>query len=379
MSDLTETTDKPEEVVTKEITPEDIANMSEEEIEKFNPNNISNNSIEVNEPTENLEESQLQNNVEDSTSLDQTNTENEDQQVNEPENNTTLSAEEFKRLVTSPFRANNTEVKVDKPEDIIKFMQMGMNYQKKLGAIRPHLGALKSLEQNGLLDKDKINFMVELMQGKPEAVAQFLKEKNIDAYSLPDLEDKPYTPNNYIPTEQQLNFDEKVLELSEDEIGRRVLTDIKSWDSNSIDELYKNPHLLTTLKSHADNGLYKDTMSILVRESALGNIPPNISMIDAYDRIATQLLNEDGDKYTNNSFHTNVPKQQQRVVVGNNLQQPQQNVRQNFTKQQASIPNSMPTSKPNYIDPLMIANMTEEELAKYGSFEELVQSIQLKR
>lgn len=364
--------------ITNEITPEDIANMSEEEIEKFNPHsiNISSNLEEEsnNISNEPVQEEQSSNG---SNSLDQTNTVN--QQVNEPENNTTLSDEEFRRLITSPFRANNTEVKVDKPEDVIKFMQMGMNYQKKLGAIRPHLGTLKSLEQHGLLDKDKINFMVELMEGKPEAVAQFLKDKQIDIYSLPDLEDTAYKPNNYIPTEQQLTFDETVQELSESATGRLVLTDIKGWDTASVDEVYKDPTLLKSLQSHAENGLYRDTMSILTREMALGNIPSNTPMIDAYDRIATQLLEQNGNKYTNNPFQNNIQNQQQRAVVGNNLQQPQQKFNQNSVKQQASIPNNMPVNRPNYIDPLIIANMSEEELAKYGSFEELVQSVQLRR
>lgn len=374
----TVTNTEEENPVIKEITPEDIAKMSEEEIEKFNPTDLNNTHVTEENNTNISTEPVLDEQTNTSSNpLDQATTDN--QQATDTENNTTLSDEEFRRLITSPFKANNTEVRVDKPEDVIKFMQMGMNYQKKLGAIRPHLGTLKSLEQHGLLDKDKINFMVELMQGKPEAVAQFLKEKQIDVYSLPDLGEKPYTPNNYIPTEQQLTFDEIVQELSESDIGRLVLTDIKGWDTKSVDEVYKDPSLLRTLNSHAENGLYRDTMSILTREMALGNIPSNVPMIDAYDKIATQLLEQNSSKYTNRPFQNNI-QNQQRVVVGNNLQQTQQQkFNQNSVKQQANIPSSMPANRPNYIDPLVIANMSEEELAKYGSFEELVQSVQLRR
>lgn len=341
---------------TSEIkyTPETIANMSEEELNNLTPEMITNGSSEPTEPTEKVEpDNQEQGNA--------------PEQPNELDN-TTLSDEDFRRLITSPFKANNVQVQVKKPEDVIKFMQMGMNYQKKLAGIRPHLGALKSLEQNGLLDNEKISFMVDLMQGKPEAIAQFLKDKEVDTYNLPDIEETPYKPSNHIPSAEQLTFDETISELQETDTGRRVIQDLREWDTQSISEVYNNPKLLNTLNSHVENGLYEDTISILTREKALGNIPENTSIIDAYDEIATQLLRTQGDKYQSQPSTQNQP-----VVVGNNLQTQPRTINQNPAKKQASMPTgSQGSNNFNFIDPLTIANMTDDEIAKYGSFDELI-------
>lgn len=353
----TEEIQQQEEVQNSEentqYSSEDIANLSDEDLDKLTPEMITSGSLEP-ESTNQVEPSQEQGNV-------------DNQQPTETEN-TTLSDEDFRRLITSPFKANNVKVQVDKPEDVIKFMQMGMNYQKKLAGIRPHLGALKSLEQNGLLDNEKINFMVDLMQGKPEAIAQFLKEKQVDTYSLPDIEETPYKPDNHIPSAEQLTFDETVAELIETDTGKRVINDIRDWDTDSISEIYNDPKLLNTLDSHAETGLYDDTMSILAREKALGNIPSGLSMIDAYDSIATRLLETQGNKYQANSSTQNQP-----VVVGNNLQTQQRTINQNPAKAQASMPTGSSVKQSfNFIDPMVIANLTDEELDRYGNFDELV-------
>lgn len=346
------------------MTPEDIANMSEEDFEKLTPEDVVKGSPEPSNEPDGANPYQEQGNEE----------LHPDAQGNQP---ATLSDADFRQMITSPFRANNTEVQVERPEDVIKFMQMGMNYQKKLGAIRPHLGALKSLEQNGLLDKDKVNFMVDLMKGRPEAVAQFLKEHEIDTYSLPDVEETPYQPNDYVPSEQQLAFDEVVEELATDMNGRTVLEEVKTWDTKSVSELYQSPQLLQTMALHKQTGLYQDTMSILTREKALGNIPDNVSMLDAYDTVATGLLNRQGENY----MPAPMPQyQQQQRVVGNNLHQQSQQPAQNYAKASAGIPNGNTTPvQPNFIDPMVIANMSDDELAQYGSFDELVHKVRFKR
>lgn len=134
------------------------------------------------------------------------------EQIEQP---TSMSAEEFQKFLTSPFRANNADVQVDDPKDIRRLMQMGMNYQKKLGKIRPHLGALKSLEQNGLLDSDKLSFAIDLMNHKPEAIAQLIKESGVDTYSLPDVEATPYQAPNHIMDAKSVEFNEAVDEANE--------------------------------------------------------------------------------------------------------------------------------------------------------------------
>lgn len=289
------------------------------------------------------------------------------EQIEQP---TTMTAEEFQKFLTSPFRANNADVQVDDPKDIRRLMQMGMNYQKKLGKIRPHLGALKSLEQNGLLDSDKLSFAIDLMNHKPEAIAQLIKESGVDTYNLPDVTDKPYQAPNHIMDAKTVEFNEAVDEANENEYGRTVLTNLKGWDDKSKEMIYDNPNLINTLSEQVQSGLFQDTMAIIQREQALGKIPSNVSMIEAYNTVATQLLNTD-EKYTKPS-HWGGSYNPNKQVVGNNIQQPQ-NIQQSG-KYQAGIPNTVSTSiNPTGVYDLnQLAQMDDAELANFTDFDSFV-------
>ena len=244
-----------------------------------------------------------------------------------------------------------------------------MNYHKKMGELAPHRKILKSLEQNGLLEADKINFAIDLLKGDKAAVAKFLKDQSIDTYELPDLEETPYQSKNYMPTDERVAFDEKTQELQGSEAGQRVLSYVKNLDQDSFFEVYSNPVILDNLQRHAENGLMNDTLAVLEKEYALGNVPANIKPIDAYAHVAEQLQSQNPSKY-------NVSQRAPRVV-GNNLAQNQQ-VKGHSPKAptSAGIPNNTqaPQRQQSYsgIDALLNAN--EDELAKYNSWEEYLQA-----
>lgn len=293
-----------------------------------------------------------------------------EQQTGEATEETTqLTDAEFRQLVTASFRANHQDVQVDNPDDIRKLMQFGMNYHKKMGELAPHRKILKSLEQNGLLEADKINFAIDLLKGDKAAVAKFLKDQSIDTYELPDLEETPYQSKNYMPTDERVAFDEKTQELQGSEAGQRVLSYVKNLDQDSFFEVYSNPVILDNLQRHAENGLMNDTLAILEKEYALGNVPANIKPIDAYAHVAEQLQSQNPSKY---NVSQRVPR-----VVGNNLAQNQQ-VKGHSLKAptSAGIPNNTqaPQRQQSYsgIDALLNAN--EDELAKYNSWEEYLQA-----
>lgn len=296
----------------------------------------------------------------------------------EPENNTTgseteetteLTDAEFRQLVTASFRANHQDVQVDNPDDIRKLMQFGMNYHKKMGELAPHRKILKSLEQNGLLEADKINFAIDLLKGDKAAVAKFLKDQSIDTYELPDLEETPYQQKDYLPTDERVAFDEKTQELQGSEAGQRVLSYIKNLDQDSFYEIYTNPVILDNLQRHAENGLMNDTLAVLEKEYALGKVPTNIKPIDAYGFVAEQLQKQNPSKYEPNY---RAPK-----VVGNNLAQ-NQAPKQTTPKapSSAGIPNNTqaPQRQQSYSGIDALLNADENELAKYNSWEEYLQA-----
>ena len=293
-----------------------------------------------------------------------------EQQTGEATEETTpLTDAEFRQLVTASFRANHQDVQVDNPDDIRKLMQFGMNYHKKMGELAPHRKILKSLEQNGLLEADKINFAIDLLKGDKAAVAKFLKDQSIDTYELPDLEETPYQQKDYLPTDERVAFDEKTQELQGSEAGQRVLSYVKNLDQDSFYEIYTNPVILDNLQRHAENGLMNDTLAVLEKEYALGKVPANIKPIDAYGFVAEQLQKQNPSKYEPNY---RAPK-----VVGNNLAQ-NQAPKQSAPKapSSAGIPNNTqaPQRQQSYSGIDALLNADENELAKYNSWEEYLQA-----
>lgn len=279
-----------------------------------------------------------------------------------------LSDAEFRALVTATFRANHQDVQVQNPDDIRKLMQFGMNYHKKMGELAPHRKILKSLEQNGLLEADKINFAIDLLKGDKAAVAKFLKDQSIDTYDLPDLEETPYQTKDYMPSTERVIFDEKTQELQQSEAGMKVLNYIKGLDQDSFFDVYSNPVILDNLQRHAEIGLMNDTLAVLEKEYALGNVPAGIKPIDAYAHVAEQLQSKNPSKYS---------VQNTQRVVGNNLAQgnkPQQQAVK--APASASIPNnSQPQQTQQSFSGIdLLLNAKEEDLSKYDNWEAFLQA-----
>ena len=280
-----------------------------------------------------------------------------------------LSDADFRAMVTATFRANHQDVQVQNPDDIRKLMQFGMNYHKKMGELAPHRKILKSLEQNGLLEADKINFAIDLLKGDKAAVAKFLKDQSIDTYDLPDLEETPYQSKDYMPSNERVIFDEKTQELQQTEAGMKVLNYIKGLDQDSFYDVYSNPIILDNLQRHAENGLMNDTLAVLEKEYALGNVPTGIKPIDAYAYVAEQLQTKNPSKY---NVMQNTPR-----VVGNNLAQNNEPKRQTVkAPASASIPNNNQPQQTQQsfsgID--LLLNAKEEDLSKYDTWEQFLQA-----
>lgn len=282
--------------------------------------------------------------------------------------NNVLSDEEFRKFVTNTFKANGREVSVDDPKDIIRLMQQGFNYQKKMADLKPQKRILKTLEQHGLLDENKLNQAIEILAGKPEAIAQFLKDRNIDTFELPDVSEQPHQFGNYLVNENQVTFEEKIQELQNSNHGNEVLGLIQRLNNEDFAEVFNNQHIIDDLKFHADSGLMSDALSQLEKDQALGRVPANMSFLNAYNAISNYLYTQNQAKY-----NPNKPK-----VIGNNIQtEPQQPVN-TVNKTAAGIPNNhqqttveKPELTPQEIQHI-IATADPAELDKYSSFEDFL-------
>ena len=280
-----------------------------------------------------------------------------------------MTDSEFREFLTSQFRANHKDVQVTDPHDIRRLMQYGMNFHKKMAELAPHRKILKALEQNGLTDESKVNFAIELMQGKKEAIAQLLKQHNVDTYDLPDLEETPYVTGDYIPSQQSIDFDEVVSELKQSQHGSNVIEYLKGLDADSFHQVYTNPIMAQTLAVHAETGLMQDALAKLETERALGHVPPNVNDIDAYAHVAQHLEQTNPEKY--------YPQRKQQKVVGNNLGKQQNQPQSNQAKMNATIPNNqqpVQQTQQSYSGWDLLTNASDEELSKYDNWEQFLQA-----
>lgn len=352
-------------------TGEMIANMTEEELAEhgaaieaqFNSMQSEEDYQKAlqNSSTEPEPNSETNTNLEEGTQLASTTTE-------EQSENTELSAEEFRELLTKPFKASGREVVFKDPQDILRLMQQGFDYQKKMAGFKPQKRIIKTLEQHGLLDEAKLNQLIELSQGKPEAVAQFLKDRNINTYELPDVEEKPHQYGNYMVDDQRIDFEEKVNELRGSQYGNAVLSFVNSLPDEDFATIFSNQSILDDLTFHAQSGLLDDALNQLAADRAVGKVPSDMSALDAYNAISGYLYQQNQAKY-----NPNQPR-----VVGNNLQTEPQQQRPVSPKASAGIPNNHETTQVQYRElseaelQQIIASTPAEEISKYPSWEAFV-------
>lgn len=367
-----ENTQAPQEPVI--YTGEMIANMTEEELEKHGA------AIEAQFESMQSEEDYQK-------ALQQSTSEPEEPPKEEPNTGSTegvpaepslegqtdtteLSAEEFRDLLTKPFKASGREVVFKDPQDILRLMQQGFDYQKKMAGFKPQKRIIKTLEQHGLLDEAKLNQLIELSQGKPEAVAQFLKDRNIDTFELPDVEEKPHQYGNYMVNEQQVEFEEKVNELRGTQYGNAVLNFVNSLPDQDFTTVFNNQRILDDLAFHAQSGLLDDALNQLAADRAVGKVPSDMTPLDAYNAISGYLYQQNQAKY-----NPNQPR-----VVGNNLQTEPQQQRPVSPKATAGIPNNHEATQVQQRElseaelQQLVATTPAEEISKYPSWEAFVRA-----
>lgn len=259
----------------------------------------------------------------------------------EAEKDELLTAEEFQRLVTAEFTANGRQVRVENPEDVIRLMQMGMNYNKKMEAIKPNMGLIRTLRDNGIVEPSQLQFLLDLQKGDKAAIAKLLKDKKVDSYDLPDLEETPYVPKTEIVSTSQANFDEVLADIRTMPQGTELLQSIgNTWDDTSLEFLQSNPEAMYLVYKDKQSGMYDEVMRTIDVDKAMGRIPPEWQakpFVELYEFVATELSKQTAP-VEEQQPQTNV--QATPKVVGHNLQNPNQVVKTSVAPKSASINNT---------------------------------------
>lgn len=237
-----------------------------------------------NEPQESVESSTEQSDTPNST-------ESEEEAVVEQD---TPDYEAFYQEMTKPFKANGREISIHNPEDAIRLMQMGANYSKKMEQLKPKQALLKVLEENQLDNKEKLGYLIDLVNKKPEAIAKLVKESEIDLYDFDLDQADEYQPDIHIP--ETSVFEETLQEVIMDNGSMGdVINQMVAWDNQSKDILYNEPEMLKTFSQHKANGLYDKIVDRIEHERMLGRMT-NIPYLQAYATIEQELTQ--GNKFT---------------------------------------------------------------------------------
>jgi len=195
----------------------------------------------------------------------------------------------FYERIMAPLKANGKTIELKTPEEAIQLMQMGANYTKKMQAITPYRKVLTMLENNALLDENKLSFLIDLDKKNPEAIKKLVAESGIDPLDLGRDSKTTYFEGNHRVSDEEVGFKTAVDDLKSNPDGIATLQEINAWDQASKEVLWKNPDLMDAIHKQRENGIYNQIQTEIERRRTLGMIPVSTPFINAYQIVGDEL------------------------------------------------------------------------------------------
>lgn len=205
----------------------------------------------------------------------------------EPAPSTTGLPEGVERIFGT-IRANGRDMQVKNVDEAIRLIQMGANYSQKRAADKKNQSYVKVLEQNGLLDHEKLSFAVDLLAGKPEAIGKLLKDSKIDVHELDDDKVAAYRSESRAPSAASLAIEEVVSDLEGNKNFDRLVGDMRNWDEQSQALLGQHPQSLAQLTDQIESGIYDKVMDEVNRQQVLGNYK-GVPLMQVYNQIGQEM------------------------------------------------------------------------------------------
>lgn len=267
---------------------------------------------------------------------------------------TQVDYQAFYDQLTTPFKANGRKIQVKDANDMIALMQQGANYSKKMAQLKPNLNLVRTLEQHGLNDPEKLAFLVDLHNKNPEAIAKLVKDADIDLYSFDTEQANSYTPQVVVNEATPLQETIEALYEQHESFGQ-VIQDVSTlWDDQSKNIVSENPQILQAMAAQAENGLYQQIIHALDYERMLGRMV-HTPFLQAYSEIEARILNSQANQsqVAQESFTAPRPTPNQPAQVSNQDK-----------KRKASTPKTNTATTHSDFDPL---KLSDEEFIKYYS------------
>lgn len=203
-----------------------------------------------------------------------------------------LNYAQIGELIMKPFKANGKMIEVKTPEEAVKLMQMGANYTRRMQDIQPHRKMLTMLENNGLLDEDRISFLIDLDKKDPAAIQKLIKDSGIDPLEIDTAVEPAYQGGSHKVTDAEMNFHTAVEELVAQDGGKESVEVFNTtWDQTTKEKVFAEPGLLKTMHDQKQNGIYDRISAEIERQRTLGALPISTPFIVAYQSVGLDLHN----------------------------------------------------------------------------------------
>ena len=265
---------------------------------------------------------------------------------------------EYERIL-APFNANGKTIQVDSIDDAIRLMQMGANYNKNMADLKPVKRINKLLENNDLLDETKLSTLIEVSKGNKEAIKKIVADNGLDPYELDAEEDRKYEVPKHTVNDSEIELDSVLGEIrNTPSFSKTVDVITNQLDAKSKADIMNNPSILRVLHSDVETGRYDSVSSEVAKLRALGKIPSNVSDLDAYGHIASNMFSQPQQVNPQTQVKTELPSQQK-----------QNNDDRAKAQRKAAAPTRKSVSKSKApVDVLNLSDAEFDKLAQDGLF-----------
>lgn len=267
--------------------------------------------------------------------------------------------EGYEKLM-APFKANGKMITPRSPEEAISLMQMGANYTRKMQELQPYRKVMLMLQNNGLMDEEKLSFLIDLDKKNPEAIKKLLKDSGTDPLDFNPDEEINYQGGNYRVTDTEADFATEIDDLKSTQEGQATLGVIGStWDAASKEALYQNRGLLQTIHEQRENGIYDTIANEVNRLQMLGRIPVGTPFIQAYNHVGNLLAQQGAFNRVTKPEPVQTVKPVVQPVV--RVAQPKQTLANSEQAKAASLNRAATRKATPIVNPLA---MSDEDFAK---------------
>ena len=198
--------------------------------------------------------------------------------------------EGFYKQVMKPFKANGKTIEIRNPEEAISLMQMGANYTRKMQEISEHRKTIATLIEHGITTEEDLLFLIDLKNKNPEAIKKFFKDNDIDPFDIDINEDVNYIPEAHTISEKTIDARAILNEIHSTPEGSKTLELIaRDWDDESTKFMWDNPQSFQIIHEQRVSGVYDQIMNEIERQTMLGLLPPNGSIMEKYNIVGNQL------------------------------------------------------------------------------------------